>query len=62
MNNQESMHQILKSALNEIRAKYGLALYTINVEWRGTGDQPDRSVAELGLNGLSYLPIDRDGQ
>lgn len=62
MKNQESMRQILESALTEIRSKYGMALSTIDVEWTGTMAQPACAISRVVFHGASYPPIDWDGQ
>lgn len=62
MKNQQSVRQIIESALNEIRAKYGMSLYTIDVEWTGTLAEPACSITRVEFRGISCHPTDKEGQ
>lgn len=51
MSGQQSIHDILVAALQEIRAQHGLAAHTIRVEWTGTIDRPSIAVTRIDVEG-----------
>ena len=51
MSNQESIHDILWAALQEIRHQHGLAAHTIRVEWMGTVDRPAIAITRIEVEG-----------
>lgn len=51
MSNQQSIHDILLAALQEIRSQHGLAAHTIRVEWTGTPDRPAIAITRIEVEG-----------
>lgn len=51
MNEQQTIHDILMSALQEIREQHGLAVYTIRTEWTGTVDRPALAITRIEVEG-----------
>lgn len=50
MSNQ-SINDILSSALQEVRRKHGIAAHTIRVEWTGTVDRPAIAITRIEVEG-----------
>lgn len=51
MSNQQSVHDILTAALQEVRQKHGIAAHTIRVKWMGA----------LGRDAIAITSIDVEG-
>lgn len=51
MSSQQSTHDILTAALQEVRQKHGLAAHTIRVEWIGTVDRPAIAITSIEVEG-----------
>lgn len=51
MSNQQSINDILTTALHEVRQQYGLAPHTIRVKWLGTVGCPAIAVTSIEIEG-----------
>jgi hypothetical protein len=47
----QSINDILKAALQEVRKKHGLAAHTIMVKWTGTVDRPAIAIMSIEVEG-----------
>lgn len=57
MSNQQSIHDILMAALQEIREQHGFAAHTIRVEWLGTFDRPSIAIARIEVEGSANVAL-----
>lgn len=57
MSNQQSIHDILMAALQEIREQHGFAVHTIRVEWLGTFDRPSVAVTRIEVEGSANAAL-----
>lgn len=57
MTKQQSIHDILMTALQEIRSQHGFAAHTIRVEWLGTIDRPSIAVTRIGVKGSANVAL-----
>ena len=60
MSNQQSIHDILMAALQEIRAQHGFAAHTIRVEWLGTIDRPSVAITRIEVEGSANAALAED--
>lgn len=51
MTNQQSINDILTTALQEVRRQHGLAAHTVRVEWTDTVDRPAIAVTRIEVEG-----------